>query len=307
MGKILKNKFISLFLCMGIVVAPFLTGCNSKEVNSDANKPIAKGVQWEVKKDNKTMYLIGTMHPINPDYNYFSDTINDILKKTDVLGVEIDPLPSDYTEVQANAVYSGNDTIEKDLNKKEIESLKDISKSLGLDYEKLKFNKSNFIIQNISSCIYTEANLVMETFDDKLIAVAKTSGKEVKQLETIQDQMKLLEKIHGIDALKLMLKDYSKESFEEYKKSDVDYSKKLMDSYAKGDEKFMEEAVAMQKENKEAYDAMILDRNVAMVKKMENYFKEDKTYTIAVGALHFFGDDSIVSMMKEKGYEVNKL
>ena len=52
---------------------------------------------------------------------------------------------------------------------------------------------------------------------------------------------------------------------------------------------------------------MIKDRNDEMVKKIEGYFKEDETYTIAVGALHFFGDDGIVKLMENKGYTVTRM
>ena len=65
--------------------------------------------------------------------------------------------------------------------------------------------------------------------------------------------------------------------------------------------------VKLQKENPESYKPMIKDRNDEMVKKIEGYFKEDETYTIAVGALHFFGDDGIVKLMENKGYTVTRM
>ena len=52
---------------------------------------------------------------------------------------------------------------------------------------------------------------------------------------------------------------------------------------------------------------MIKDRNINMVKKMEGFFNENGVYAIAVGSLHFFGEDGIVNIMKNKGYEVTRI
>lgn len=69
----------------------------------------------------------------------------------------------------------------------------------------------------------------------------------------------------------------------------------------------MNEAIELQKEDEEAYKAICVDRNIEMIKKIEDYMKTDKKYAVAVGALHFFGEDGIVDLLKAKGYSVSKI
>lgn len=300
-----KRRMIASALVVGTFFTTLLVGC-SKEKKVDT-KPEAKGFQWEVKKDDKSMYLIGTMHPINTDYEYFSSVVNNIVENTDVLAVEINPSQDEILKANADGVYTGTKSVEDELSDKQIESLKSICKEIEVDYEKLKVLKSHIIVNNLQAVLYSKADLTMETFDDMLIEKSLKDTKKVIQLETMDFQMDLLDKVNGINALKQLLDEHKEGKFIESGKDIIDYSKGLMEGYAKGDTTVMEEAIKTQKTNPESYDLMIKDRNENMVKKMEEYFKEDKTYTIAVGALHFFGDDGIVKMMEDKGYTVSKM
>lgn len=303
--KGITKKLLLMGMSVFFVVGSFI-GCGSESKKEDA-KEIAQGYQWEVTKDGKSLYLIGTMHPIDVKYNYFSEKIEDIISKTDVLSVEVNPTQEDAVLANAMMVYSNGKTIEDELEKEEIEALKNICKDAGLDYEKMKVFTPLGISQNISAVVYDKANLSMATFDDMLIERYKKDGKEVDQVEDMKFQMELLNNIQGLSELKDTLNQYEEASFDEISNESVDYAKNVMESYKKGEEEFMNEAIKMQQEDPETYKALILDRNIGMVEKIEGYIEGDKTYVVAVGALHFFGDDGIVKMLQDKGYTVKKI
>lgn len=301
-----KYKIItSLILVLGIVFIFAVIGYEKNYSNS--SKVEAKGFQWEVKKDNKTMYLIGTMHPINNDYEYFNKTIKEILRNTDVLAVEINPSEDELLKINVEGTYSGGKSIEDELNKKQIKNLKSICKEVNCDYEKIRVLKPYLVVNNLQSILYERAGLAMETFDDMLIKNSLKKNKRVVELETIGFQVNLLNKVNGIDALKVNLDVHKDGKFIENGKDIINYSKELMNGYSKGDSKVMEEAIKFQKQNKKEYNLMIKDRNINMVKKMEGFFNENGVYAIAVGSLHFFGEDGIVNIMKNKGYEVTRI
>ncbi len=301
-----KYKIItSLILVLGII---FIFAAIGYEKNySNSSKVEAKGFQWEVKKGNKTMYLIGTMHPINNGYEYFTKTIKEILRSTDVLAVEINPSEDELLKINVEGTYSGGKSIEDELNKKQIKNLKSICKEVNYDYEKIRVLKPYLVVHNLQSILYERSGLAMETFDDMLIKNSLNKNKRVVELETIGFQVNLLNKVNGIDALKVNLDLHKDGKFIENGKDIINYSKELMNGYSKGDSKVMEEAIKFQKQNKKEYNLMIKDRNINMVKKMEGFFNENGVYAIAVGSLHFFGEDGIVNIMKNKGYEVTRI
>lgn len=293
--------FIAIFIFLGI-------GIYFTKINLETNlKPEAKGFQWEVTKDNKTMYLVGTMHPINKEYNYFNKNVNDIIRKTDVLAVEINPSKEEISRVNSRSVYKNGKSIEDELDKIQIKNLKSMCSEIGVDYNNIKNLKPHIIMNNLEAVLYNKANLVMETFDDMLKNTIINNKKRVIELETMEFQMDLLSKINGLESLKLILNNYKKGKFLEDGEETIKYSKELMDGYAKGDESVMEKAIELQKKNPLSYRVMITNRNKVMTKKIDELFVDNETYTVAVGALHFFGDESIIKMLENKGYKVNPI
>lgn len=293
--------FIAIFIFLGI-------GIYFTKINLETNlKPEAKGFQWEVTKDNKTMYLVGTMHPINKEYNYFNKNVNDIIRKTDVLAVEINPSKEEISRVNSRSVYQNGKSIEDELDKIQIKNLKSMCSEIGVDYNNIKNLKPHIIMNNLEAVLYNKANLVMETFDDMLKDTIINNKKRVIELETMEFQMDLLSKINGLESLKLILNNYKKGKFLEDGEETIKYSKELMDGYAKGDESVMEKAIELQKKNPLSYRVMITNRNKVMTKKIDELFVDNETYTVAVGALHFFGDESIIKMLENKGYKVNPI
>lgn len=293
--------FIAIFIFLGI-------GIYFTKINLETNlKPEAKGFQWEVTKDNKTMYLVGTMHPINKEYNYFNKNVNDIIRKTDVLAVEINPSKEEISRVNSRSVYKNGKSIEDELDKIQIKNLKSMCSEIGVDYNNIKNLKPHIIMNNLEAVLYNKANLVMETFDDMLKDTIINNKKRVIELETMEFQMDLLSKINGLESLKLILNNYKKGKFLEDGEETIKYSKELMDGYAKGDESVMEKAIELQKKNPLSYRVMITNRNKVMTKKIDELFVDNETYTVAVGALHFFGDESIIKMLENKGYKVNPI
>lgn len=293
--------FIAIFIFLGI-------GIYFTKINLETNlKPEAKGFQWEVTKDNKTMYLVGTMHPINKEYNYFNKNVNYIIRKTDVLAVEINPSKEEISRINSRSVYQNGKSIEDELDKIQIKNLKSMCSEIGVDYNNIKNLKPHIIMNNLEAVLYNKANLVMETFDDMLKDTIINNKKRVIELETMEFQMDLLSKINGLESLKLILNNYKKGKFLEEGEETIKYSKELMDGYAKGDESVMEKAIELQKKNPLSYRVMITNRNKVMTKKIDELFVDNETYTVAVGALHFFGDESIIKMLENKGYTVNPI
>lgn len=293
--------FTAIFIFLGIAIY-----FSSLDLKSDF-KPEAKGFQWEVTKNNKSMYLIGTMHPINKEYNYFNKNVKDIIRKTDVLAVEINPSKEEIDNINAKNVYINGHSIEDELNKNQIKNLKSICNEIGIDYKDIKNLKPHIIMNKLESVLYYKANLIMETFDDMLKDTIVSKGKRVVQLENMEFQMDLLSKINGLESLKLNLNNYKKGKFLESGEETIKYSKELMDGYAKGNKAIMEKAIELQKKNPLSYRIMITNRNKVMTKKIDELFLDNETYTVAVGALHFFGDESIIKMLENKGYTVNSI
>ena len=52
---------------------------------------------------------------------------------------------------------------------------------------------------------------------------------------------------------------------------------------------------------------MLYNRHAGMLKKIEGYLADDKSYFVAVGSLHLVGPRGLIEQLKIKGYKVRQL
>lgn len=57
--------------------------------------------------------------------------------------------------------------------------------------------------------------------------------------------------------------------------------------------------------SREAYDALLVNRNARWIPKIEAMLDSPGTVFIAVGAGHLAGPDSVIEMLRTEGYEVD--
>jgi uncharacterized protein YbaP (TraB family) len=89
------------------------------------------------------------------------------------------------------------------------------------------------------------------------------------------------------------------------------YAETIIKAWVEGKLKILEEIIYQPlKEKPELlpiYKRLFLDRNRAMVSKIEDFLKTEKRYFIVVGAGHLAGEEGIIELLKKKGYRLRQL
>ena len=55
------------------------------------------------------------------------------------------------------------------------------------------------------------------------------------------------------------------------------------------------------------FERLIAARNATMAETIDHLLQDGRFYLVAVGSLHFFGDDSLIQALRERGYSVTPL
>ena len=55
------------------------------------------------------------------------------------------------------------------------------------------------------------------------------------------------------------------------------------------------------------YQAIYIDRNYGMADRIEEFLADDEVYFIVVGAAHLVGEEGLISILKNRGYETKQL
>jgi uncharacterized protein YbaP (TraB family) len=87
---------------------------------------------------------------------------------------------------------------------------------------------------------------------------------------------------------------------------------RLVDAWARGDAAAMEAMIAKMAAASTPADRFVRDqiidgRHPAMVEKIEKMATSGRPHVVAVGALHFFGPNGLVELLRKRGFTVRPL
>ncbi|MGL5150813.1 MAG: TraB/GumN family protein [Clostridium sp.] len=297
--KTLKRNAMILLIISLFTISLISCG-NDKDTNE------AKGFQWVISKESKEMYLVGTIHIADPTYNYMNKNITKFIDNSDGLAVEVDITSAEtITGALEFSFLPLGETIEKYLTPEELEKFKSLCTYVNLPYDGAKLYKPATLLSYFQLHYLKEIGSSAEGVDSQLLYKFRDANKKIYQLETVESQFKLLDEFQDINELKKLLAEYDESKIDEYSSKAKEEAKDLVNAYINGDSDYMLKQVEKtKKENEAYYNKLVKERNINMSNEIDKLFKEDGTKLVAVGALHFFGEDSIIKLLEEKGYTV---
>lgn len=130
---------------------------------------------------------------------------------------------------------------------------------------------------------------------------AKKERKETHGFETLEYQLGLFDGLPERVQEALLLQSLGDAELTE---AAVDA---VVKAWASGDLKRLD-ALLLQgmRDHPELYRALIVDRNLAWLPKIESYLAHHENYLVVVGAAHLAGRDGLIEMLKAKGYAVEQ-
>ncbi|WP_195264231.1 TraB/GumN family protein [Clostridium sp. 1001275B_160808_H3] len=307
MKGIIKLKNLLCFFIISFFITT-LVSCNNKTIE----KEISKGYIWEATDGTNSINLVGTIHLGSNNINFLNNDIKRIIDETDVLSVELDlSLKENIDKVQSSGYLKDGETIEKYLSEDEINKLYSILNTLSPNFNIKKIQTLNAFTLNsvLTNLCYAKAGIIGNGLDLIMmnqVKLRKTNGDNIRinELEGVDSQLETMSEIFTWEYLKEYLNNYSNSNISE----EVDTAKNLFNAYKNGDIGYIEELNnKMKTDNPEYYNIMLKNRNINMANKIDELVKDGKKHTVAVGAAHFIGDDSILKFLEEKGYEITRI
>jgi len=277
----------------------YLTLLNS----SFAQKKNKHSLLWEItgKGLKSPSYLFGTIHAICPEDLIISELIKNKISNSDQMYLEID---MDDPSLMLNSIQGmtmkDGSTLKKLLSEEDYKIVNNYFKdSVGFDLGRMAKAKpiliSAFLYGKMLGCKMPSA------FDVSLMQEAKSQKKEIFGLETLQEQMEVLDKIpykKQADMLVEMIKDFKKSSLElkkllsDYKEQDLDKLYVDMQKSSDGIQDYQKDLLSV--------------RNKKWIPIIEKQIKEKSTF-FAFGAAHLAGKDGVIQLLRKKGFKVKPI
>lgn len=280
-------KFIQL-LAAAVLTATSLFA-QQKEDNS---------LLWEITgKDLKApSYLFGTIHMICKEDFFMPDVVKQKFASASSIFLELDmDDPAMQIDMLRLAMLPQGESLKKlfgaDYN------LVDSFFKQNSEYPLIMFNQ--FKPMMIMSLLYLEMLpcKTQESYEQSFMSMAKAAGKDVKGLETMEDQMKVFDDIPDSVEIKnivKMIKDYD---------AQVKQFSDMVKVYKEQNISKLQEEVTASPDIMDAEEALLTKRNNNWIPVMSKNMKEAATF-FAVGAAHLGGKNGVITLLRKAGYTV---
>lgn len=303
----MKKK--NLFLACFVTVFFLILNCTSTQSQQETGK--ASLFLWKLEQGNAVLYFFGSIH-MGTDIIYpLDDRIYNAYNESDKLVVELNINDQDnLIEIQQltmqKGMFTGGESIADYIDEKMLEKLNALAAEYNMpEHIAAKLKPWTFEITLASLEMRKLGYDPMLGLDMHFIFKAEEDKKPIIELESPEDQINLLSGIPLKDqvlSLKFTLVDLENLA--------VDFEE-LVNAWKTGNtEKFVtltRQSFEAQPEFADIYKRLFINRNIQWVDKYEEMIAAGGKYFIVTGAGHLAGENSVVDLLRAKGYKVKQL
>lgn len=260
-----------------------------------------KSLLWKISgKDlKKPSYLFGTLHVICPDEYVWTSAMQKALKASDKVAFEMDmDDPALQGQVASGMMLKDGKKLKDYYSEEEYSRLSAIAQKNGIPLAMMQHLNPFAII----SFLYMKATTcqVPDSYEGNIMKIAQEDDKEIVGLESLQEQLKVIEGLNADTVARQVLK--IADDLDSFKTT---YSEMLA-LYKKQDLPALHKVFLESPDYKDELDLLLYDRNRNWVPIIADLAKEQATF-FAVGAGHLWGDDGVIDLLQKQGYTVEAL
>ena len=265
---------------------------------------------WKAVKGDETIALLGTVHTGRKTFYPLPDTIEDSLRRSKALLLEIDLSTVDSEEVnkkikETSALPKGESLFQllsSDLYFRLDERLAQYKLQI-VEYETTEPWYFVFLLLTLESGVDPDGlELGVDLYLTKL---AKRFKKEVIPLESVESQMQIFSDLSRQDQLELIDVMLEKPFDRDQTKKDL---RNLLEAWEKGDrgtiDRHVEKSKGASPIEIKFMQRINHHRNTKMLDAIMGHAKTHKQVFVAVGAMHLLGKEGLIEGLKAAGFTI---
>lgn len=301
----IKSKLISILFFAFL----FCITASLNPETSAAAKETGKLFLWEVRSDKGTVYLLGSIHVFKETLYPLDPAINDAFERSDMLVVEVNTADMNENEmnriVQQKGMYTGGETLEKNLSKETLKMLHEYLKLRGMELSQVNRMKPWLL------------NLSIGIWEIQRYGYKQQHGIDLHFIDKAKDNKMILE-METMDEQLTILSDGTKEEHDYSLRLTLDQQPEMRSilyeminawtvGNADGLLNIERDSVNKYPELNSHIERILYDRNIKMAGKIKEYLKTGKTYFVVIGALHMGGEKGLVKLLQDEKYEIKQV
>ncbi len=268
-----------------------------------------QGSVWAISDGDNTVYLAGSVHLLRESDYPLSPIYDEVYADSAEVVMEIDlgdmMSPTGMMKMQQLGMYGPDDSLDAHLSGELIDRIEEYlethptGKMMALALPRMK---PGMIVLSISSLEAMRMNARPDLgLEMVFYQKAKQDAKPVSGLETMEYQMTRFDGLSDKEVEELLTK-----TLDEIKEMGTVIDK-LIAAWHRGDEGELDKIMNEEMEEGKVRELLLTERNANWVPEVEKAIKSSKNVMFLVGAAHLVGKDSVVDLLRKKGYEVKQV
>ena len=268
---------------------------------------IADTSVWSVRSGDNVIYLGGTVHLLRPGDYPLPDEFEEAYQASSELYFETDIAAMSDLLVQAQMLqqltYGDDESLSSILSDEAYTALSAYTQTAGLPIVMLEKFKPGLLISTLQILVFQSMGFTPQGVDAFFHTRAVADGKAEGQLETVQEQIGFIAAMgEGNDSefILLSLKDLTETG------NVIDG---MIGAWRSGDAQGLSELFVedMKVEAPALYDTLLLERNLKWIPQINRMLQDADTEFVLVGAAHIVGENGLLDLLSQEGYEINQL
>jgi uncharacterized protein YbaP (TraB family) len=306
----LKRHYLKYAFRFALFALSLLTFFFISELGLYAKSPAVQQTQnsclWSVQTQSNKFYFLGSLHVLKQDAYPLSAAIGNAYSDSQKIVFETDIAAMHEPAMQAKmlelGLYPEGQNMLQNLDAGTRQMLEKKMAELGLPLEQFSRFKPWFVALTLATLELQKLGFnPMYGVDVHFFNKATADGKEIDSLEPVSFQLNLLGKLDKQDQnafLNQTLKDLELVN---------ELAGDLVKFWKTGDARKLHALLYKSfKDYPDLHDRLLIQRNKNWVEKIENLMQENKNVLFVVGAGHLVGPESVVDLLRKKGYKVKQ-
>ena len=307
----MAGRFFTPFKSRLIFLAFFLFSLLVGAAIGSASMPAGgqeqqKNCLWSVQTESNKIYLLGSLHVLKQETYPLAAAIEKAFESSAriIFETDIDAMqdPGMQAKMLALGLYPEGQNLLENLDGNIRQRLEKKMSALGLPLEAFAKFKPWFVALSLTTLELQRLGYNPQYgVDVYFFNKAKSADKDIGFLETPAYQINLLGNMVAKDQgdfLNQTLKDLELVS---------ELAGDLVKNWKAGNvDKLHELLYKSFKDYPELHDRLLIQRNKKWVEEVEGAMRKDKDFLFIVGAGHLVGPESVVDLLRKKGYAVKQ-
>ena len=288
-------RFLPVLLAALAAAAP----AAAQTAQDDRRPPL-----FVLEDDDSRVYLLGSVHVLPETALPLPAAVEAAYDESSVLAFELD---LDLAQAGAQGMMAAamdEETVAQALTEAQRDSLGAAVTALGVPAAAFDAFEPWFGAMTYGLLALQQSGLDIQAggVDAHLFERAKADGKERVAFETIELQTAAFDDLPVQSQVRYLMEAVASTPAELAEDFDG-----LMTAWSTGDDDGLAALIAEGMTQPEVFEALLTRRNRAWIGPIEDLLARSETALVVVGAGHLVGDESVVDMLRQAGYTVERL